>query len=101
MRATRLCLVVVALFVSAIAVAQPRSSKTLDVYVVDVEGGNATLFVAPSGESVLIDSGYAGTLWLVPGISAAAVAPVACRRRSHAGKARSLAHSFTPASTIS
>jgi competence protein ComEC len=60
MRATRLCLVVVALFVSAIAVAQPRSSKTLDVYVVDVEGGNATLFVAPSGESLLIDTGNAG-----------------------------------------
>ena len=30
---------------------------TLDVYVVDVEGGNGTLFVAPSGESLLIDTG--------------------------------------------
>jgi hypothetical protein len=28
--------------------------------VVDVEGGNAVLFVAPSGESVLIDSGNGG-----------------------------------------
>jgi beta-lactamase superfamily II metal-dependent hydrolase len=28
--------------------------------VVDVEGGNATLFVAPSGESLLIDTGNAG-----------------------------------------
>src|SRR5215831_12454625 len=37
------------------AVAQSRT--TLDIYVVDVEGGNATLFVAPSGESVLIDTG--------------------------------------------
>jgi competence protein ComEC len=37
------------------AVAQTRT--TLDIYVVDVEGGNATLFVAPSGESVLIDTG--------------------------------------------
>lgn len=35
-------------------------SKTLDIYVVDVEGGNATLFVAPSGESVLIDTGNGG-----------------------------------------
>ena len=34
--------------------------KTLDIYVVDVEGGNATLFVAPSGESVLIDTGNGG-----------------------------------------
>jgi beta-lactamase superfamily II metal-dependent hydrolase len=32
----------------------------LDVYVVDVEGGNATLFVAPSGESLLIDTGNGG-----------------------------------------
>ena len=37
------------------ALAQNRS--TLDIYVVDVEGGNATLFVPPSGESVLIDTG--------------------------------------------
>ena len=37
------------------AVAQTRT--TLDIYVVDVEGGNATLLVAPSGESLLIDTG--------------------------------------------
>jgi competence protein ComEC len=35
--------------------AQTRTA--LDIYVVDVEGGNATLFVAPSGESLLIDTG--------------------------------------------
>ena len=40
--------------------AQTRASKTLDIYVTDVEGGNATLFVAPSGESVLIDTGNGG-----------------------------------------
>ena len=34
--------------------------RTLDIYVVDVEGGNATLFVTPSGESVLIDAGNGG-----------------------------------------
>jgi competence protein ComEC len=32
----------------------------LDIYVMDVEGGNATLFVSPSGESVLIDTGNVG-----------------------------------------
>jgi beta-lactamase superfamily II metal-dependent hydrolase len=37
------------------AAAQTRTA--LDIYVVDVEGGNATLFVAPSGESLLIDTG--------------------------------------------
>ena len=40
--------------------AQTRGSKTLDIYVVDVEGGNATLFVTPAGESVLIDTGNGG-----------------------------------------
>src|SRR5438094_10109402 len=40
------------------AIAQTR--KTLDMYVVDVEGGNAVLFVTPSGESMLVDSGHGG-----------------------------------------
>src|ERR1700682_6357016 len=39
------------------AVAQTRT--TLDIYVIDVEGGNATLLVPPSGESLLIDTGNA------------------------------------------
>ena len=46
--------------VSSGQAAQTRTAKTLDIYVVDVEGGNATLFVSPSGESVLIDSGNGG-----------------------------------------
>ena len=37
------------------ATAQTRA--TVDIYVIDVEGGNATLVVAPSGESLLIDTG--------------------------------------------
>ena len=49
---------VMAVLSCALACAQTR--KALDVYVVDVEGGNATLFVAPSGESLLIDTGNAG-----------------------------------------
>lgn len=40
--------------------AQTRPGKTLDIYVVDVEGGNATLFVSPSGESLLMDTGNGG-----------------------------------------
>jgi len=36
------------------------SAQTLQVYVIDVEGGNATLFVSPSHESLLIDTGNAG-----------------------------------------
>src|SRR5258708_6019104 len=36
-----------------------QTRTTLDIYVVDVEGGNATLLVPPSGESLLIDTGNA------------------------------------------
>jgi beta-lactamase superfamily II metal-dependent hydrolase len=32
----------------------------LDVYFIDVEGGQATLFVSPSGESLLVDAGNPG-----------------------------------------
>jgi len=35
-------------------------SEALEVYFVDVEGGQATLFVSPSGESMLVDAGYPG-----------------------------------------
>src|SRR6476469_6447706 len=35
-------------------------SKDLEVYFVDVEGGQATLMVTPAGDSVLIDAGWAG-----------------------------------------
>ena len=38
------------------------ASKNLDIYIVDVEGGNATLFVSPTGESLLIDTGNVGQL---------------------------------------
>src|ERR1700732_470255 len=37
-----------------------QTQPTLNVYVIDVEGGNATLFVSPSRESLLIDTGNAG-----------------------------------------
>jgi len=50
-----------ALILSIVCYTAPTGgARTFDIYVVDVEGGNATLFVSPSGESVLIDSGNAG-----------------------------------------
>jgi len=42
---------------AADAAAQTRPSTALQIYVVDVEGGNATLIVSPTGESLLIDTG--------------------------------------------
>src|ERR1700741_1672888 len=59
MRGMKACLLVLALSM-AFPAAQTRTGKTLDIYVVDVEGGNATLFVTPAGESVLIDTGNGG-----------------------------------------
>ena len=36
------------------------AAKTFDIYFIDVEGGQATLFVSPAGESMLVDTGWAG-----------------------------------------
>lgn len=36
------------------------AADPLRIYFIDVEGGQATLLVAPSGESLLIDTGYDG-----------------------------------------
>src|SRR6476469_1260363 len=41
------------------AVAAP-SRDGLQVYFIDVEGGQATLFVTPAGEALLIDTGWPG-----------------------------------------
>lgn len=49
-----------ALLAAAGAAAQGRPSKALEIWVVDVEGGKAALFVTPAGESVLVDSGWPG-----------------------------------------
>src|SRR5437016_10947778 len=53
------CLLAI-LSLTALPAAQAPTAKTLDIYVVDVEGGNATLIVSPQGESLLIDTGNAG-----------------------------------------
>ena len=50
-------LVVLSLAVVTLAA---QREKTLDIYVADTEGGKAALYVAPSGQAVLIDSGNPG-----------------------------------------
>ena len=47
-------------FLLAGAAAQTQAQKPLELYSVDVEGGQATLIVSPSGESLLIDAGFPG-----------------------------------------
>ena len=49
-----LCLLVAA------ATLLPAQSRNLDIYWIDVEGGAATLIIAPSGESLLVDTGFPG-----------------------------------------
>ena len=58
MRAPLAALLAVTL-AAAVPLAQTPASKTLDIYYVDTEGGQATLFVSPSGESLLVDAQHA------------------------------------------
>ena len=41
-------------------VAALPAAGNLEIYCIDVEGGQATLLVSPSGESMLVDTGWAG-----------------------------------------
>ncbi len=47
---------------AAPAFAQTRTARPLTIYVLDVEGGNSVLFVSPTGESLLMDTGNAGAV---------------------------------------
>jgi len=57
MRKAGVFVLAAALCPALLLVAQSGPAKALAIYLVDVEGGNATLFVSPSGESLLIDAG--------------------------------------------
>jgi competence protein ComEC len=45
---------------SILSTGQTQLARPFEVYVIDVEGGEATLFVSPSGESLLVDTGWSG-----------------------------------------
>ena len=54
--------VLVALMLALSQAAAPKPApKTLDIYFIDVEGGQSTLIVTPAGESLLVDAGFPGT----------------------------------------
>ncbi len=55
MRSVLLAALCSVLFLSALPAA-----KTLDLWVIDTEGGQAVLVLSPSGQSMLIDSGFPG-----------------------------------------
>jgi competence protein ComEC len=43
-----------------VAACAAQGAKTLDIYFIDTEGGQATLVVSPLGQTLLIDTGYTG-----------------------------------------
>jgi len=51
---------VVAAAVGAAPGSTAPAANELDIYFIDVEGGQSTLVATPAGESFLIDAGYAG-----------------------------------------
>ena len=79
---------VAAAFAMCVVILQAQS-KTLDIYVVDMEGGNATLFVTPSREAVLIDTGNGGPAAvrdadrIMAAVKAAGVAEITALVTSH------------------
>ena len=46
------------LFASRAGLATADTDRALQIYVIDVEGGQSTLFVTPEGQSLLIDTGW-------------------------------------------
>lgn len=56
----RILLAVFCLAIFRIPFSAAPAAKPLLIYFVDVEGGQATLIVSPSGQSLLIDTGWSG-----------------------------------------
>lgn len=49
--------IAVALLIAPIAVVQSQEEKPLDIYVFDTEGGESVLYISPTGETLLFDTG--------------------------------------------
>ena len=59
-RNRRLAANLVVLFWLAVASLGAQPSRPVEIYAIDVEGGQSTLLVSPTGESLLIDAGFPG-----------------------------------------
>ncbi|GAC1664842.1 MAG: hypothetical protein NVS9B4_20420 [Candidatus Acidiferrum sp.] len=59
-RAAAKTLLGLAFFAVAVLASPATNAKALEAYFIDVEGGQATLFVTPAGQSLLIDTGWPG-----------------------------------------
>ncbi len=59
MKRSGLALLIVVIAVSLLR-AQSKTTKPLEIWVVDVEGGKAALYVSPTGQTAVIDTGFPG-----------------------------------------
>jgi beta-lactamase superfamily II metal-dependent hydrolase len=59
-RLTAALLPIVLVTAAAILAAQGKAARPLEIWVVDVEGGKAALFVTPTGQTALVDTGFPG-----------------------------------------
>jgi competence protein ComEC len=57
----RVCFFALGVVLLSAAANAQTSAKTFDMYVVDTEGGHAVLYVSPTGETLLEDTGNPGT----------------------------------------
>ena len=60
MRVSRFSILVFSVFLLVPLLSATKAPKPLDIYFIDVEGGQATLIVSPSGQSMLVDTGWSG-----------------------------------------
>lgn len=59
MKRSALALLIVAV-AATLVFAQNKATKPLEIWVVDVEGGKAALYVSPTGQTAMIDTGFPG-----------------------------------------
>lgn len=52
--------VLIGIVIALLCLVPPAFGKDLQIWFIDVEGGQATLIVSPSGESLLVDAGWPG-----------------------------------------
>jgi len=76
MHLRRLCIVFLAFLAFDLPYAAGQSRDTLDIYVFDTEGGEAALFIAPTGEAMLFDTGRLETFGRIHDVIAAEQLPV-------------------------
>lgn len=70
-------------FLLLAAACSALAAPSLRIYAIDTEGGKATLYVTPSGESMLIDTGYDGNDSRDANRIAAAAAAAGVKRINH------------------